>query len=175
MISNRISQNSCELNVIRKHSSKIMKNLAPSTTKTRNCRRKTDCPMDGKCLSECLIYKASVSRTTNKYYYGACENTFKELYNNHNRSFRNKSREKNTELSKYVGESKEKDINYFINWNIAVKSQKYICGFRKCDLCIYEKLLISRADPNVLLNKRDELVPKCRHKNKFTLKCFKDR
>ena len=89
-------------NVIRKHNSKIMKNPAPSTTKTCNCRQKTDCPMDGNCLSECLIYKASVSATTNKYYYGTCENTLKERYNNHKCSFRNKSREKNTELSKYV-------------------------------------------------------------------------
>ena len=85
-------------NVIRKHISKIMKNPAPSTTKTCNY------------LSECLIYKASVSTTTNKYYYGTCENTFKEHYNNHNSSFRNKSREKNTELPKYVWELKEKDI-----------------------------------------------------------------
>ena len=84
----------------------------------------------------------SVSTTTNKYYYGTCENTFKERYNNHNCSFRNKSREKNTELSKYVWELKEKDINYFINWNIAMKSQKYVCGSGKCDLCICEKLLI---------------------------------
>ena len=40
---------------------------------------------------------------------------------------------------------------------------------------ICEKLLIARVDPNVLLNKRDELVSKCRHRNKFTLKCFKGR
>ena len=56
-----------------------------------------------------------------------------------------------------------------------MKSQKYVCGSRKCDLCICEKLLISRANPNVLLNKRDELVSECRHRNKFTLNCFKDR
>ena len=56
-----------------------------------------------------------------------------------------------------------------------MKSQKYVCGSRKCDLCICEKLLNARADPNVLLNKPDELVSKYRHRNKFTLKCFKDR
>ena len=44
-------------NVIRKHNSKIMKNPAPSTTKTCNCRRKIDCPMDGNCLSEALFTK----------------------------------------------------------------------------------------------------------------------
>ena len=48
-----------------------------------------------------------------------------------------------------------------------MKSQKCVCESRKCDLCICEKLLISRAGPNVLLNKRDEFV------FKFPLKCFK--
>ena len=62
-----------------------------------------------------------------------------------------------------IEELKEKDFNCFINWS------------RKCDLYICEKLLIPTANPNVLLNKRDELVSKCRHGNKFTLKCFKDR
>ena len=48
-------------NVIRKHNSKIMKNPAPSTTKTCNCHEKTDSSMGGKCLSECLISEASVN------------------------------------------------------------------------------------------------------------------
>ena len=76
-------------NVIRKHNYKIMKNLAPCTAKTCNCLRKRDCRMDGHCLSECecLIYKASASTTTNKYYYYTCENPWKERYNNHNCSF----------------------------------------------------------------------------------------
>ena len=69
----------------------------------------------------------------------------------------------------------ERERYYFINWDIAMKAQKYVCGSRKCDLCICEKLLIARADPNVLLNKRDELVSKYRHRNKFTFKYFKDR
>ena len=51
----------------------------------------------------------------------------------------------------------------------------YICGTRKCDLCLCEKLLIARANSATLLNNRDELVSKCRHMNKFTLKCFKNR
>ena len=75
----------------------------------------------------------------------------------------------------YVWELTEKDIYYFINWDIAMKSQKYVCGSQKCDLCICEKLLIAIADPNVLLNKRDKIVSKCGDKNKFTLKCIRDR
>ena len=66
-----------------------MKNPATSNIKTCNCPQKTDCPMDGNCLSECLIYKASVNITTNKYYYGTWENAFKGSYNNQKCSFRN--------------------------------------------------------------------------------------
>ena len=77
-------------------------------------------------------------------------------------------------LSTY-GNGIEREIHYFINWDIAMKAQKYICRCRRCDLCICEKPLITRGHPNVLLNKRDELVSKCCHRNKFTLKCFQDR
>ena len=38
-----------------------------------------------------------------------------------------------------------------------MKSHKYVCGSRKCDVCICEKLLIARGDPYVLFDKRDEL------------------
>ena len=56
-----------------------------------------------------------------------------------------------------------------------MKAHPYICGTRKCDLCLCEKLLIARANSACLLNKRDELISNCRHINKFTLKCFKNR
>ena len=79
-------------------------------------------------------------------------------------SFRNKSRQKSTELSNYIWELKENGENYTIDWLIAMKAHPYICGMRKCDLCLCEKLVFA-----------DELVSKCRHMNKFTLKCFKNR
>ena len=123
-----------------------------------------------------LIYKAFVNPTTNKYYYCTCEDTIKERYNNHKCFFRNKSLKRNTELCKYVQQLKEKKNDSFINCGIGMKSQKYVCGSGKCDLCICEKVLIARADPDVLLNKRDELVSKCWHRNKINfLKCFKNR
>ena len=53
------------------------------------------------------------------------------------------------------------------------ESTSYICGMKKCDLCLCEKLMIPRANSASLLNKRDVLVSKCRHMNKFTPKCFK--
>ena len=38
-----------------------------------------------------------------------------------------------------------------------------------CDLCLMEKLTILMADPSATLNKRDEIMEKCKHKRKFTL------
>ena len=121
------------------------------------------------------MYNAAVHASTLKNYYGTCEKSFKERYNNHTSSFRNKSHQKSTELSNYIWELKENGENYAIDWLIAMKTHPYICGTRKCDLCLFEKLLIARANSTCLSNKRDELISKCHHMNKFTLKCFKNR
>ena len=143
--------------------------------KTCSCWQKSDCPLNQNCLSECLVYNAVVNTSTTKNYYRTCEKSFKERCNNHTSSFKNKSRQKSTALSNHIWELKENSENYTIDWLIAMKAHPYICGTRKCDLCLCEKLLIARANSACLLNKRDELISKCRHINKFTLKCFKNR
>ena len=99
-----------------------------------------------------------MNTSTTKNYYGICEKSFKEKHNNHTSSFRNKSRQKSTELSNYIWDLKENGENYTIDWLIAVKAHPYICATRKCDLCLCKKLLIARANSASLLNKRDELV-----------------
>ena len=126
-------------------------------------------------LSGHLVYNASVDRLdTNetKHYYGTCEKNFKERYNNHTASFRNKNNEKSSKISKYIWEL-DNNIQHNLKWCIAPKARPYVCGRRKCDLCLTEKLTIIKADPESLLNTCDELVSKCRHMNKFTLRCFK--
>ena len=128
-----------------------MEDPKPTNNKTCSCRQKSDCPLNQNCLSKCLVYNAVVNTSTTKNYYGTSEKSFKERYNNYTSSFRSKSRQK------------------------SMKAHPYICGKRTCDLCLCEKLLISRANSASLLNKRDELVSKCCHMNKYTLKCFKNR
>ena len=111
--------------------------------------------------------------TKNKYYYGTCEKTFKERYNNHIATFRNKSKQKSTELSKHICELKGNSLQHQISWDIASRARPYNDCRRKCDLCLRQKLMIAKADPSSLLNTRDEFISKCRHMNKFTLKYFK--
>ena len=75
--------------------------------------------------------------------------------NNHTAFFKNKSKEKSTELSKYIWELKNSSINYDLKWSIACKAHPYTGGTRKCDLCLTEKLAIMKADAESLLKKRD--------------------
>ena len=43
-----------------------------------SCRRPADCPLVGRCLEQCVIYKATVSSSEgDKFYLGATEQTFK--------------------------------------------------------------------------------------------------
>ena len=55
------------------------------------------------------------------------------------------------------------------------QSNPNICGTKKFDLCLREKLMIARANSASLLNKCDELVSKFRYMSKFTVKFFKNR
>ena len=162
--------------IIQNHSINLLKDPVASTAKECSCRQKSNCPLAEKCLSECLVYHAQVNRldiNQTKNYYCTCENNFKERYNNHTTSFRNKNKEKSTELSKYIWELKKSIINYDLKWSIACKAHPYTGGTRKCDLCLTEKLAIMEADPESLLNKSDEFVSKCRRMNKLTLRFFK--
>ena len=103
-----------------------------------------------KVLSGYLEYNALVDwldTNKTKHFYGTCSKKFKERYNNHTAAFRSKTKEKSTELSKYIWELKDNNINYNLKWHIATKAQPYVCGSRKCDLCLTEKLTIIKADP----------------------------
>ena len=123
-------------NVIRKHNSKIMEDPKPTNNKTCSCQWKSDCPLNQSCLSEYLVYNAVVNRSTTKNYYRTCKNNFKERYNNPTSSFKNKLWQKSTELSNYIWELKEN----------GTKGHWYICGARKCDLCLCENLMVATAN-----------------------------
>ena len=102
-------------NVIQSHNSKIMEDPKPTNNKTCNCRQKSHCPLNKRCLSDTLVYNAVVNTSTTKNYFGTCEKSFKERYNNHMSSFKNKSWQKSTELSNYIWELKESHKNYTID------------------------------------------------------------
>ena len=89
------------------------KHTTPLAARSCGYRQKSECPLRNKCLSESLVFKAAVPQKlsqVSKYYNGTCEKTFKERYNNHTATFRNKSKQKSTEVSKHIWELKGNSI-----------------------------------------------------------------
>ena len=74
----------------------------------RNCRNKDNCPLDGKSLQTCIVYKADVITNI---YNGASDGEFKSRYNNHTNLFRHRHQEQDTELSKHIWKLQNKGIN----------------------------------------------------------------
>ena len=113
-------------NIISKHNTRIIRKSQPQVTNTTscNCRNKETCPLQNKCMSKDIVYKATISTcNTNdtKHYIGMTSNTFKERYRNHIKSFNHKKYSNETELSKHVWHLKENNTDYTIKWSIIKK------------------------------------------------------
>ena len=50
----------------------------------------------------------------------------------------------------------------------------YTPKWKRCSSCQYEKLEIALHKEDNLLNKRSEVISKCRHRNKYKLKFTSD-
>ena len=82
---------------------------------------------------------------------------------------------KESELSKKIWELKCKGENYTIEWDIRGQSKSYKPGSKSCKLCHEEVFQILHYKENEnLVNNRNELYKKCRHKEKFKLIAHKD-
>ena len=72
-----------------------------------------------------------------------------------------------TVLSKYIRDLKDSDTDFSIKWSIVTRAISHRGNPSRCYLCLMEKLCILFSDKSTLLNKRSELITKCRHENKF--------
>ncbi len=133
-----------------------------------NCRNKEECPLPGKCQSSNIIYQAKVStQDSEETYIGLTATTFKKRFSNHKQSFNDRNKRFNTQLSKYVWELKDQERDFIINWRIVTKAQPYSNITKRCNLCLAEKYYIINKPAMATLNKRSELISKCRHMDKF--------
>lgn len=160
--------------VISSHNKKILGESSELERGTCNCQRRYrgNCPLNGECLSTNVLYEAEVSSTEPdspiEPYVGITEPEFKTRLNNHNKEFNNEQYANATQLSKKVWEIKRKGFDFSVKWRILKQLPGYNPVNKKCLLCIGEKMeILERSDH--LLNKRSELISKCRHKAKFLL------
>ena len=104
-----------------------------------------------------------------KQYIGLAGNTFKKRFNNHTKSLRLEKYKKETELSKYVWDLKDKGKDFEIKYNIVCQSNTTTRKSGICNLCLEEKfyiLCVKQENKVNLLNKRSEMISKCRHGNR---------
>ena len=135
-----------------------------------NCLRKNKCPLEGKCKTESIVYKAEVSSEgKTETYIGLTSTDFKARYGNHKNSFTNPAKRHSTELSKYIWKLKDEKKDFNIKWNIMCKASTYNSNSKKCNLCLAEKYYIICHPEWASLNKRSELISKCRHELKCSL------
>ena len=162
---------------INAHNKKILKESSILERGKCNCARKERCPLNGECLTKCLVYKAKINANLRNYsekvYYGITKNTWKKRYAGHKSSFNNLKYQKDTELSKEVWGIRNKSGLYNLNWQIVSQHPDYNPVSKRCLLCLNEKLEILYHEGNNQLNKRSEIVSKCRHQRDHMLSKFR--
>ena len=65
------------------HNAKVLAPAPEQTLRTYKCRHPQNCPLNGHCLTECVVYKASVaaSNKPTRHFCGLAEGPFKTRYN----------------------------------------------------------------------------------------------
>ena len=167
---------SCKWNIktiINSHNSKILFPKKSTEQRTCNCWNKGTCPLEQKCLTTNIVYKAKGTSSNwndqEKVYFGSCETTFKKRFSNHKKSFNINEYKNDTELSNEIWRIKDSGHRPKVKWLIVKKCVPYNPQTKRCLLCLSKKLEIAAYKECNLLNKRNEIVSKCRHQLKYAL------
>ena len=106
-----------------------------------NCRVKTDCPLNGDCRKESIIYKCTATTcNSKKLYLGLTEGEFKkQRYYDHVKSFKNEFYANSTTLPSYVLEMKKrKNVAPALTWEVLGTVKSYFNIIKRCSLCLHE-------------------------------------
>ena len=173
---NNISQiiNSHNNKLINKFHNQINNNNINSKKIECNCKSQSDCPMNGLCSLDNVVYQAIIypkeDISDKKYYIGISSTNFKIRYGNHKYSFSHEHQKNQTALSKHYWGLKNKGLTPDIQWSILKRSSTPKSFDSRCNLCLEEKIhILLFPEPKILLNKRNELIARCRHRAKFKL------
>ena len=161
--------------IISSHNKHILSSANTPTQQldTCNCRKKPDCPLEGKCLQSIVIYQATVTTETSTETYVGLATNFKECFRNHKTSFRHSKRRNEMELSKHVWSLQDAKRPFQIKWKVLKKCTPYSNISKKCNLCLNEKFIIICKKEMGSLNRRNELATSCPHRNRYALQNFR--
>ena len=144
--------------------------------KTCSCPKNKECPLEGKCTMNNIVYRATVTQSNGeeKSYIGLTSTEFKSRLAVHKHSMVNQN-ENQTALSKHIWELKDKKMEYSIKWSLVTKGQTYNPTYRVCQLCTKEAYYIVFKPEWAELNSKSEIFSSCRHKKSKLLFATKKR
>ena len=130
-----------------------------------NCRRKDECPLNGRCLTSNVVYQADISTKEGDHgtYIGTTGNSFKERHRGHKSSFKYSTKRNTTELSKFYWKMRDEGKSPEIKWSVIAEIKSGYSHRNGCTLCNTERYNIALADKKCLLNKRNERKRACPH------------
>ena len=102
-------------------------------------------------------------------YIGASATRFKKRLANHQMSLAHNRYRHMTSLSAFVWEKRDEGKTPVVKWSVLEKARAYHPAKGRCNLCNAEKTSILLAKQGSTLNKRTEILAKCRHRAKFLL------
>ena len=115
--------------IIKSHNAKILgkADASSASDKLCNCRKKDLCPLDGACLTNNVVYKATITTSPGdtRVYIGMTEHSFKTRFNNHKASFKHRKHSHDTVLSKYIWDLKDSDTDFSIKCLIVTHARSY--------------------------------------------------
>ena len=116
-----------------------------------------------------IVYKADVETGgVVRSYIGQTTRTFKQRAGTHLSNIR--TGRKATTLATHVTDLRQEGIvDSNITWTKVKEINPRRKGERICGLCNMEKTYIAAGDPAVLLNKRTEIMERCRHRDNLVL------
>ena len=163
--------------IIQSHNKRVLQKKETtdnSPVRTCNCSKKEQCPLNGKCLTENVVYKATVSSSSGtKEYLGSTGQTFKKRYYGHKNSFNHRKERLATKLSAHIWDLKDNNEIPNISWSIVCSTgPKTTTLQRTCITCNLERIAIANADVKRSLNKRSELTGNCPHFRGLYFKTF---
>ena len=131
-----------------------------------------ECPLSGNCLKPGVVYKATLDMEgESKYYVGQTKNSFKSRWRIHD-SDTNRGRRR-CRLSTYIIDQKTKGKEpRSLKWEVLTAAKQRKRGDKHCHLCLSEKAFIARGDEQHMLNKRSDIMERCRHKDELMLSNF---
>ena len=137
-----------------------------------NCRKVNECPVQNKCLTESVVYQATIKRGdgVTDTYIGLTATSFKDKWRNHKSNFKTRVPKNTTALSKYIWNLEDENIPYDVSWGIVSRAKPFNQATWVCNLCTREKYFIIFKPEMATINSRNEIAGPCHHKHSKLLK-----